>query len=425
MKKVLIISYFYPPANFVGAQRTAAWAKYLHEYGYYPIIITRQWNEGQTDLVDKVINNKFEIEKNNTHEVHRLPYKYSLRDRLANYPAVKVFQKALTLKELVLSNYSIKQLPFSNFYAYSKNLIQKDSEINIVIASGRPFQAFFIGHQLKKDFPRIHWIPDYRDEWTSHQTPQSLSYTHRLMSKTEQKKEKEWTSNISFFISVSKNWTVNIARTIEQKGVTVLNGFSNDVPKYISKISDKKILNIGYLGSAYATQNFKVLLSAVKELVNTTNYNISLNFYGSKPKDILIFESNLDSENRERIKINFFERTDRNNLIQKVKSIDLLYLTELENNKGWLPVKLFDYFNSNKPILLCPSDNDLMENFIKETNSGYIANTVAECTAILEQSIQLKKEGKPLIGPRNEENAHVYSRKYQTEVLATYLDALP
>ena len=52
MKKLLIISYFYPPANFVGAQRTAAWAKYLHEYGYYPIIITRQWNEGQTDLVD-------------------------------------------------------------------------------------------------------------------------------------------------------------------------------------------------------------------------------------------------------------------------------------------------------------------------------------------------------------------------------------
>ena len=63
MKKVLIISYFYPPANFVGGQRTAAWAKYLHEYGYYPIIITRHWNEGQTDLVDKVKNNKLEIEK--------------------------------------------------------------------------------------------------------------------------------------------------------------------------------------------------------------------------------------------------------------------------------------------------------------------------------------------------------------------------
>ena len=65
-----------------------------------------------------------------------------------------------------------------------------------------------------------------------------------------------------------------------------------------------------------------------------------------------------------------------------------------------------------------------MENFIKETNSGYIANTVEECTTILEQLIQLKKEGKPLIGSRNDENAYFYSRKYQTEVLAGYLNEL-
>ena len=95
------------------------------------------------------------------------------------------------------------------------------------------------------------------------------------------------------------------------------------------------------------------------------------------------------------------------------------------SNCGALPVKTFDYFKTNKPILLCPSDNDLMENFIKETNSGYIANTVEECTAILEELIQLKKEGKPLIGPRNEENALFYSRKYQTKVLADALGQLP
>ena len=61
MKKILLISYFYPPANFVGVQLTAAWAKYLHEYGYYPIIITRQWNEGQTDLADQLKNSVLKI----------------------------------------------------------------------------------------------------------------------------------------------------------------------------------------------------------------------------------------------------------------------------------------------------------------------------------------------------------------------------
>ena len=115
MKKILIISYFYPPANFVGAQRTAAWAKYLHEFGYYPIIITRQWNNGQTDLIDKQENNKLAIEYNKTHEVHRLPYKRILRDKLSNFPLLKPLQKALTLKELIFSNWSIDSLPFANF----------------------------------------------------------------------------------------------------------------------------------------------------------------------------------------------------------------------------------------------------------------------------------------------------------------------
>jgi len=54
VKKVLILSYFYPPANFVGAARTEAWVKYLPENNLFPIIITRQWKHNQTDIVDDV-----------------------------------------------------------------------------------------------------------------------------------------------------------------------------------------------------------------------------------------------------------------------------------------------------------------------------------------------------------------------------------
>ena len=426
MKKLLIISYFYPPANFVGAQRTAAWAKYLHEYGYYPIVITRQWNEGQTDLVDKVKKNELEIEKNNTHEVHRLPYKYSLRDRLANYPAVKVFQKALTLKELVLSNYSIKQLPFSNFYAYSKNLIQKDSEINIVIASGRPFQAFFIGHQLKKDFPRIHWVPDYRDEWNTRGTIRSNSFLRNQLLTFEQKSEKKWVSNSTLFLSVSDFWVKNIGAFIGVPGKKILNGFDQEnetktLGKNIPKSNNK--IKILYMGSVYTYQDFSVLLQSIKQLVNSSALEIEITFLGSYAnKRELNYLNSLFKEYRGFVRLEPKVRKDQ--VVDFINNSDLLFVTEYKGLNGCLPVKIFDYYNSDKPILLCPSDNDLMENFIKETNSGYIANTKDECVAILEKLIQLKKEAKPLIGPRNNQNALFYSRKYQTKVLAGYLDSL-
>ncbi|MGM0477955.1 MAG: glycosyltransferase [Bacteroidota bacterium] len=426
MKKLLIISYFYPPANFVGAQRTAAWAKYLHEYGYYPIIITRQWNEGQTDLVDPVKNNTLEVEKNQTHEVHRLPYKYSLRDRLANYPALKVFQKALTLKELVLSNYSIKQLPFSNFYAYSKKLIQKDSEIKIVIASGRPFQAFFIGYQLKKDFPRIHWVPDYRDEWSTRKTNKDQTSIHKRIAALEKSSEKKWVSNSTFFISVSEACIENIRNLVEKPGKLILNGHdqNNTVKTYENDAGQTKaVLKILYVGSIYQYQDFNRILTSVKDLNEKKETEINLTFLGSYANQSELEKLNKLIEGYEKF-VELIPKVKQDEVMNYIHQSDLLFLTEYKNLKGCLPVKIFDYYNSDKPILLCPSDQDLMEDFIKETNSGYIANTVEECTAILEQLIQLKTEGKPLIGPRNEENAYFYSRKFQTKVLAKYLDEL-
>ena len=49
MKRVLIISYFFPPGNFAGSYRIKAWADQLQKFGYYPIVVTRHWAENETD----------------------------------------------------------------------------------------------------------------------------------------------------------------------------------------------------------------------------------------------------------------------------------------------------------------------------------------------------------------------------------------
>lgn len=424
MTKILIISYFYPPANFVGAQRTAAWAKYLHEFGYYPIIITRQWNEGQTDLVDKVKNNTLEVENNQTHEVHRLPYKYSLRDRLANYPALKIFQKALTLKELVLSNYSIKQLPFSNFYTYSKKLIQNDSEIKIVIASGRPFQAFFIGYMLKKKFPGIHWVPDFRDEWSTRSTRQDHSVLQKMISALDRSSERKWVSNASFFTSVSKNWVSSIHKFTGVSGKLVMNGFeSDDIAINKNYVGSTKTLSILYVGSIYKYQDFSILFNAINRFNEVNEWKAVFTFLGSYANEKE--RNNLESLTAEfKDFTSIIPKVSKKRVQEYIVKNDLLFLTEYKNLKGCLPVKIFDYFESDKPILLCPSDNDSMEKFILQTNSGYIANSEDKCLEIIENLVLSKQAGKPLVTSRNKENSEVYSRRYQTRRLADFLDEL-
>ena len=40
MKKVLILAYYWPPSGGSGVQRWLKFAKYLHQYGWQPIVIT-------------------------------------------------------------------------------------------------------------------------------------------------------------------------------------------------------------------------------------------------------------------------------------------------------------------------------------------------------------------------------------------------
>lgn len=415
MKKLLLISYFFPPANFVGAQRTAYWAENLHKYGYYPIVITRQWNESQTTLTEKVVNNELVVEKYDGYEVHRLPFKESLRDRLDQIEKYKFLQKVLTLKEVVLSIFSIAALPYSNFYGYAKSLIKSDSEIGIVLASGRPFQSFAIGHQLKKDFPRIHWIPDYRDEWSTTQQG-NLSFLQRMDTKLEQKV----LSNSAVGITVSNH----IAKNIETKFKTNFKVVMNGVLEPYNKIDEPTInstpkLKILYAGTLYSEQYIEMLIESIKPIRN----EVTLKFVGvevnpAEKKRVA------NAAQKYGVEIEIEPRKSKDLVQIEYKNADLLFITGFSNIKGYLPVKMFANFQTGKPILLCPSDNDVMEEFITKTNSGYIANTVEECTILLEELLAKKQRGESISLERNMEEAYYYSREYQTKKLAEILDGL-
>lgn len=410
----------------MGAQRTDAWAKYLHESGYYPIIITRQWNDEQTDIVNKVVQNELSVEKKETHEVHRLPYRRSLRDKCSDIFWLKPLQKLLTLKELVLSNYFLSALPYDNFYRYAKKLLHEDDSISILIASGRPFHSFHIGHVLKKEFPSIHWIPDYRDEWTTRSTNNIQPFVNKKILALESRKEKKWTSNASFFISVSEHWIENISKLIGKPGKLVLNGYNTYDKLKTSEVNvDTKSseLKVLYVGSIYDYQDFSMVLEAAKRLNTEADIQIYFTFLGSYANEAerKSLEESMKGFNdfvQIKPKVKQLEVADH------IEQSDVLFLTEYKNLKGCLPVKIFDYYNSEHPILLCPSDKDLMEEFIEKTQSGYIANSIEESKSILHRMISLKKAGKKLIGPRNIQNAYFYSREFQTKQLAKYLDEL-
>ena len=424
MKKILIIAYFFPPSNFVGGARIKGWVHNLYKFGYYPIVITRQWNYHQNELTDKVQHNQYSIDKYDKYEVHRMPYRRTFRDLFAKYPKFWILQKSLTFLEIILSSIFIKSLPFSNFYKKSKEIIIKNSDIKYCICSGRPFQSFFIGYKLQKKY-KIKFIPDYRDEWNSHKNLNSKGLLNKILNKIHLKCELKWTKNCAFFISVSKSCVYSISKLIDIKGYTILNGF-DDKSELININSEKKTdkeFVITYAGTLYEYQKIEILISSIQKLDSGLRNKIKVYFIGVNmiPKEYSRIKKLIEgSEDTFIIK----ERIPKKELIKYYKKTDLLFLTGYEKNKGWFPVKLIEYYITNIPMLLCPSDNGEMENFIKESNCGFIANNIEDCEKILVNLIEKNNENKRL-NPGIEKNILLnFSQKNQTKELVYLLNIM-
>jgi hypothetical protein len=122
MKKILILSYYYPPANFVGAERIGSFAKHLHKFGIYPIIVTRNWNENQTNTYEEIKDNSFKHRIFDTHEEYYLPYNRSWRDKLFGKTCFFCIslRRILTFLELVVSTIWIPALPYANLYSQAR-----------------------------------------------------------------------------------------------------------------------------------------------------------------------------------------------------------------------------------------------------------------------------------------------------------------
>ena len=85
MNKVLIISYFFPPCSLTAANRALYCAKYLKDYGYEPIVVTRKWDheiKSPADMGKSSFEQEKLIDEQDGYKVIYVPYKGSRKDRL-------------------------------------------------------------------------------------------------------------------------------------------------------------------------------------------------------------------------------------------------------------------------------------------------------------------------------------------------------
>lgn len=421
MQKVLVLSYFFKPCNITASNRTTYWAENFYKYNIYPIIVTRKWEREINFLHDSSYSTSKGIHEdtNNIRSIYYLPFKGNIKDRLINkygYHKLTYLRKFFTFIELLLQNYFVGFLPYSNFYYFTRKLLLKNKDIKTIIASGNPFHLFFIAYLLKIEFPYIEWIADYRDEWTTH--PLDYVNYNKLLYNIEKQKEKKWLSNAYCFTFVNDYQLNNIAEYINKTGYTISNGYETD--SHMPSTLDANHLVLTYTGTLYPYQDLDPFVHAIRKLNDQIkDVKLIINFIGA---DFTPGSKNriLQAFNGLEKYVRITKRIPKANVLEEMAIADAFIAFQGLDNI--VDSKIYEYLPFYKPIIVCTTSNQLLISLLTTTGLGKIAIDSNELYDIIFSMYINKQQNIPLHINANTDEIIKYSRVVQTEKLANLIN---
>ena len=429
MQRILLISYFFPPCNLTAAERVNSWAKHLNKFGYYPIVISRRWDNKIKNLSDVSLATPEEVlhEKHEHYESYLVPYLPNLKDRIyAKHGNNKYVmpRRALSMIELIMQRYANWFIPFKNIGDFANEFIGKNSDIQKVVISGNPYILFKFGYQLNKKYG-TRWIADYRDAWTTSEIDLiARGAIFKYIRNSDVDSEKKWVGSASAITSVSEPILKNLTNLVGVRGKWIPNGFELGEFKDVKNTTPYENFTVTYIGTLYHGQQIELFCEAFIKLINELKVkNVKLFFPG------LAFHR--DQHERIAKVMHGFEafyecteRTEKEQILEIETRSHLLLYPAWKGFNGIIPSKIYEYISSGTHTLVAPSDNGEVEKILMRSGCGTITNTVEETFTFLKEAYALFSKGIKIKADLSGDNAKFFSREHQANRLADLLDEI-
>ncbi|MBP7808280.1 MAG: glycosyltransferase [Bacteroidia bacterium] len=386
-KKLLIVSYVFPPTAGIGGRRWAKFAKYLKRKGYDLTILTSEnVSKSVSEWVDDVKDLKIETLPFRFPKVISNPGK-SIFDKIGYFIWVKI------LKLVESGNYFDKSI-FWRRQVQSKisELIVKQN-IECVIVTGGPFRLTHHVASLKKHYPGVKFIVDFRDLWTEDSEITFFSVMSDKRKEVEKKIEKETVIFADKVITTMDSITNYFSLlSSSEKCITISNGYDPDDFENIGDIeetADGKIKFV-YAGTLYI--NLQYIIQPLFEAIGKLKKNnpilyskIQIHFIGKFPNEYRNFISEYDIADV--IKISDFLPLKQ--VLKKIKSANYCMLMLNDVYSFNLSTKFFEYIALKKKVIVISNKGSASE-FIVNNKLGYWidpVNAYSDLTRLLSESL--------------------------------------
>ena len=422
-KKVLIITYYWPPSGGSGVQRWLKFAKYLPDSGWDPVIFTPENPDFdlKDESLEKDIPEHLEVIKFPIWEPYQLFSK--IKGKTKTHPGRLLEQKERGfLEKAAIWMRANLLVPDPRIFWVKPSVkfltdLVKSGQFQAVVTTGPPHSMHLIGLELKRT-TGIPWIADFRDPWSQWEFLDKLPMTDRIRKKHE-KLEQNVLKEADAVLTISPRFQQDLAKLAQRKIHLLTNGYdANDMPSDFSP-KEKKVgsLHLVYSGVIDSIRNPIPVLKAMKEEFLPGEEHVKMTFVGKVSEQVRDFVK-ADDWLVERVffpgyvshgeVFGFYAKAD----------VLVLILTDTKNAQGNIPGKLFEYLATDVPVLALGDPAGDSAKILQEVGAG----EVIRHEDFVKIQVTLRKLMDGLTAKESEVKIDRFSRQSLTQDLAKILD---
>ncbi len=424
-KKVLIITYYWPPSGGSGVQRWMYFAKHLTELNIEPVVVTvhPKWASYRTfdeSFLEKVSH--IEVHHTKTLEPLKL---YSLLTTGSSNKGIPQGNVGADKKGLfgkisryIRANIFVPdaRVGWNKFALKKARQLIKSDNFDWIITTGPPHSTHLIGLDLKKEF-NIKWLADLRDPWTE------LFYNKDL---TRSKKSAKKDAKLEMDVLEAADQVLTVGPSLKQLLVNKLphkaskfnfiyNGFDSQAIEDASRI-ESDIFTISYIGILSSYQPYYSLLEGLKTFSRKyPERKIHVQFVGDV--DGIIQQEFSNTEYLSAIKFSFTGRLTHAKALELMKSSHLLVnlLASMEQSKILISGKMMEYIATGNAILSVGDTEGDAANLLSDLEFAHMFSPqdIEQISSFIDTIFSRWETGSPILNTTSKIES--YSR-YQTAV---------
>jgi glycosyltransferase involved in cell wall biosynthesis len=380
MKKVLVITYYWPPSGGSGVQRWLKCVRYLRDFGWEPVVYTAL--DSEYPVIDETLQAQIpagvEVIRRPIWEPYKLYKRFTGQKKdqrvVSGFLNEKKPSMSRRISMWIRGNVFIPDARKFWIKPSVRFLLAylKEHPVDAIVSTGPPHSMHLIAMGVKQK-SGLPWLADFRDPWTN------IDFYKELMlsewaDKKHHRLEKAVLTKADRVVVVGNQMKEEFEALSGRKVDVVTNGYDEaDLQPQPKEVRDKKfsLIHIGLLNQHRNHEAFWEACAELKNELPGFAEDLVVKLVGKAD----VSASASIARNGMEAQLEMIDYLPQNEAVQQQGRAQVLILSinDTPNARGVITGKIFEYLASGRPILcIGPEDGDAAH-IIQEANAGLVA----------------------------------------------------